>query len=166
VKSAADRAECLKGRIEGKSYQALASQLGISKARAYQHVKAGLARLRAKCDEQAEELMKLELMRLDQLQAACWPTALTGDPKAVTAALRVMDMRAKLQGLYPRPGPEAGGYGALDALSEAELVREAQFHGVPVPDHLALKYTRTEVTASAPAVTGLPFSDRTGFPPL
>jgi hypothetical protein len=153
----------MEGRIKGQSYQALASQLGISKARAYQHVKAGLARLRAKCDEQAEELMRLELLRLDQLQAACWPEALKGDPKAVTAALRVIDMRAKLQGLYPRPGPEAGGYGALDALSEAELVREAQLHGVPLPEHLALKYVRTEVTAqTGPAV---PFPDKTGFPP-
>jgi hypothetical protein len=46
-----------------------------------------------------EEVLNLELARLDALQDAVWDQAMTGDTKAVDSALKVINMRAKLLGL-------------------------------------------------------------------
>ncbi|MEU4228278.1 hypothetical protein AB0F17_28625 [Nonomuraea sp. NPDC026600] len=47
----------------------------------------------------ATETRELELIRLDRLQAALWPDAMTGDTTAARTILRVMDRRARLLGL-------------------------------------------------------------------
>lgn len=57
-------------------------------------------RIRTDNSETATHVKVLELNRLDQLQSALMRSALSGDPKAVTAALKIMDHRAKLLGLY------------------------------------------------------------------
>ena len=49
--------------------------------------------------EQREEVLSLELDRLDSLLNAVWDNAMTGDTKAVDSALRVINTRAKLLGL-------------------------------------------------------------------
>lgn len=76
----------------------------------------------AKClkscrDEPARELRQLELLRLDQLQAAHYQAAMGGDAAAISRVLSIMDRRAKLLGL------EAGAEAAvsLDEAREALL---------------------------------------------
>lgn len=49
--------------------------------------------------ENVTELRRLEGARLDRLQAAVWPKALSGDPAAVRAVVRLMERRARLLGL-------------------------------------------------------------------
>jgi hypothetical protein len=49
--------------------------------------------------EQREEVLSLELDRLDSLLNAVWDNAMTGDTKAVDSALKVINTRAKLLGL-------------------------------------------------------------------
>jgi hypothetical protein len=52
------------------------------------------------CREQpARELRQLELLRLDQLQAAHYQAAMGGDAAAAARVLSIMDRRAKLLGL-------------------------------------------------------------------
>jgi hypothetical protein len=53
--------------------------------------------------ESGRELVNLELERFDQLQRAATSRALGGDPSAIRAALRVMDQRARMLGLYRSP---------------------------------------------------------------
>jgi hypothetical protein len=57
-------------------------------------------RIRTENTETAIHVKVLELNRLDQLQAAIMSSAMRGDAKAVSAALKIMDHRAKLLGLY------------------------------------------------------------------
>ena len=46
-----------------------------------------------------EELRQTELDRLDRLQAAVWNEAMTGNPRAIETALKILDRRAKYLGL-------------------------------------------------------------------
>lgn len=46
--------------------------------------------------EQREEVLNMELDRLDALQEAVWGIAMTGDTKAVDSVLKIMSHRSKL----------------------------------------------------------------------
>jgi len=46
-----------------------------------------------------KELLSLEMLRLDALQAAVWPSAMMGDPKSIDSAVRIIATRAKISGL-------------------------------------------------------------------
>lgn len=54
-----------------------------------------------------DELPRLELDRLDALQAALWPKAVAGDMAAAVVVLRIIERRARVLGLglEHRPGP-------------------------------------------------------------
>jgi hypothetical protein len=56
--------------------------------------------------ESGRELVNLELERFDVLQRASMTRAVGGDPSAIRAALRVMDQRARMLGLYKSPVDE------------------------------------------------------------
>ena len=60
--------------------------------------------LEAREAEGAEQLRRLELDRLDAVQQALWDDAMGGDARAVTALLRVIDLRTRLMGLQPSGG--------------------------------------------------------------
>lgn len=47
-------------------------------------------------DHEKEEILQLELNRLDALQSAVWGMAMGGDLKAVDSALKIMAHRSKL----------------------------------------------------------------------
>ena len=44
-------------------------------------------------------MRRLEVDRLDALQAALWPTALAGDTAAATIVLRIIEQRARVLGM-------------------------------------------------------------------
>ncbi len=50
-------------------------------------------------DGARSDLLTLEVARLDDLQRAVWPAAMSGDTRAVDSALKVIAHRAKLLGL-------------------------------------------------------------------
>src|SRR3990172_1602421 len=84
-------------RKAGRTYEEIAQALGYAdRSTAYQAVMAALKSLPA---QTAEEMRKLDGERLDQLLAAVWPRAASGDPAGVDAALRILARRARLMGL-------------------------------------------------------------------
>jgi hypothetical protein len=90
-------------RLAGATYQVIADRLGWSgPSGAHQEVARALRA--GECA--ADQLRELELARLDVLQAAVWPKAVTGGLKAVDAVLAIMKRRARLLGLdAPRVAP-------------------------------------------------------------
>jgi hypothetical protein len=49
--------------------------------------------------EPAEEVLRIELARLDEMHAGCWEAARSGDVQALDRALKIQDRRAKYLGL-------------------------------------------------------------------
>jgi hypothetical protein len=92
-------------RLAGHSWPEIASRLGYASAESVRvSVSQFLSRSVALVDDEDRlAALETELARLDALQLAVWPAALAGDTKAVDAALRVMDRRAKLLRLDQEP---------------------------------------------------------------
>lgn len=99
VSAATRREEALAHRLSGKTYWQIRDAMGISQGRAYQLVAEALKMLNESCIEKAQDVRVFETARLDQMMTALQPGIDRGDTKAITAALRVMDRRAKLWGL-------------------------------------------------------------------
>lgn len=91
------RRQAVELRLDGMSYEAIADRLGWrSHSSAHAAVQDGL---QDAIREPAESLIRLELLRLDELHRACWGKAMAGDLRAVDRVLRVMERRARLLGL-------------------------------------------------------------------
>lgn len=91
------RGQALTLRRGGATYEAIARQLGYTdKTAAYRAVKHALDAIER---EPAEQLLTLELERLDRMQLSLSTLANSGDVKAIDATLRIMDRRAKYLGL-------------------------------------------------------------------
>jgi len=66
---------------------------------AHDDVMAELKRLHESNKETAQDILDLELIRLDRMQTAIWGDVLHGDEKAIDRVLRIMQRRADLLGL-------------------------------------------------------------------
>jgi DNA-binding CsgD family transcriptional regulator len=98
--AAAERAgKALDLRIAGASYRQIAAQLSVSEKTAYYDVQGALGALDAVVGQKAERLRDLEARRLDTLQVALTRGVRDGDPRAVLAAVRLLERRARLFGL-------------------------------------------------------------------
>ncbi|GAA4123618.1 hypothetical protein GCM10022415_28950 [Knoellia locipacati] len=96
--------ECVKGILQGKTYQEVADEQGYSSRGAvHRVVQQTLAQEQA---ETIDELRTLELARLDSLQRAFYPAATAGDLKAAEMVLKVMAQRSRLLQLERVGGPE------------------------------------------------------------
>ena len=94
VRSRLRALECVKGILEGKTYQQVADDLGYaSRGTVHRIVQKTLAQHEL---ESVEELRALELARLDHLQTAFYPAAVTGDHRAAETVLRIMVHRSRL----------------------------------------------------------------------
>lgn len=90
-------ARALALREDGASFRAIAKTLGVSERQAWLDVNDALKEVTR---EPAEDVLKLELSRLDKLYVIAYQRALTkSDPRAIDSALRIMDRRAKYLGL-------------------------------------------------------------------
>ena len=90
-------AKALEMRMEGLTFEAIAEALGYAgKQGAYDAVRRSLA---AVTREPAEELIKLDLERLDGLWQIQYLNAQAGDVQAMAACMKIMERRAKLLGL-------------------------------------------------------------------
>jgi hypothetical protein len=118
---AARRAQAFRLRVTGKSYRTIADHLGVSVHTAWDDVAAEL-----------NELRDLEIQRCDAMIVGLWRKVEAGDTKAVLAACRVMERRAKLLGLDASTKIDLGGKLAIDTgLTDAvrhELDRFAARH--------------------------------------
>jgi len=90
-------AKALELRMEGKTFEAIAEELGYAgKQGAYDAVRRSIA---AVTREPAEELLKLDLERLDAMWGIHYLNAQAGDVQALSACMKIMERRAKLLGL-------------------------------------------------------------------
>ena len=112
----------MKLRLAGASYAAIADKLDCSKSQAHRDVKDALDEIKR---EPAQQVLDMELQRLDQMLLGLYKPSVSGDVKAVLATLRIMDRRARYLGLdkvTPTDSAEEARQ-ALAALHAAILAR-------------------------------------------
>ena len=89
--------QALELRKAGATYDQIAQTLGYTnRGNAYHLVHDALAMITR---EQAEDVLTLELERLDGMLLALWPKAKRGDHYAVDRVLKLMERRARYIGL-------------------------------------------------------------------
>jgi hypothetical protein len=91
--------EAIGYRLSGYGFAAIGKQMGISLSTAHSYITEGLDLIPA---ENARQLMRLELEKLDAIQAAFFGPATEGDMHAAALCLKIADQRARLTGLYPK----------------------------------------------------------------
>jgi hypothetical protein len=99
VEAAERRTRALELRKEGKTFTAIGKELGCSEQRAHKLVTLELQRLNRRRAEQAAEVTRLEVERLDVLLGGVWAKAKAGDAAAIDRVLAIMGRRARLLGL-------------------------------------------------------------------
>jgi transposase-like protein len=93
----ARKARCVELVTQGRTYQQVAIELGYAnRGSVYAIVKKALDEHTA---ESVDDLRRLEVARLDELQSALWDRALSGDAKAVGVIVRIISQRSRLLGL-------------------------------------------------------------------
>lgn len=94
------RVRALELRKAGGSYRQIATALGVDVATAWDDVQTEMAELRKLAGQAAEDARELELQRLDRWQAKLEGRGISGgDHRAIAAAVRISERRAKLLGL-------------------------------------------------------------------
>lgn len=88
-------------KLAGRTLQEIADELGYRSTTEVAHALTTNLRSEAAYITEAGRagMLQMELDRLDRLQARCWPSAMTGDPKSVEAVLKIMDRRIRITGL-------------------------------------------------------------------
>jgi hypothetical protein len=115
----------LEMRKFGYSYEQIAEHFETTPASARGLVKAAMSNA---IQEPAQEVIDLEIARLDQLYGAAAAAVAGGDTDAITKCLAIMQRRAKLKGLDAPEKKELTGKGGgpielagFAGLSDAEL---------------------------------------------
>jgi len=95
--AAARRVRAVELKTAGLTYKQVADELGYtSRGTAFNVVTKAL---REQTAEAVSDLRDLENARLDALQAALWDAAMTGDVRAVTTIVQIVQARVHLNGL-------------------------------------------------------------------
>jgi hypothetical protein len=103
--------DALKLRRQGKTYDAIAAELGYANATgARRLVRRAIGRA---VQDNVDDLRRLENDRLDQMQAGIYPLAVGGIPEAIDRVLKIQARRAALNGLdmpaqIEHTGPNGG----------------------------------------------------------
>ena len=99
ITAAERRKKALEFRKAGMTYEQIAGELGVTTAAAYKSVMVALKAIREKQDEAAEDVLALEIERLDIMLMGIMPQARRGNQGAIDRVLRIMDRRSKYLGL-------------------------------------------------------------------
>lgn len=92
--------QALEMRKAGQTWWYIAEKLKITETAASNLVSQAITAAANMVDEGAKRsLLALEIERLDELQRAVWTDAVTGDIRAVEAALKIIQARSKVLGL-------------------------------------------------------------------
>jgi hypothetical protein len=107
------RHQALNLRKAGASYRTIAAKTGVNVANAHRDVMHELQALAEQTRERAEDVLALELRRLDDATLALMPAVQRGDVRAIQALVQVMDRRSRYLALdAPKrteiSGPEGG----------------------------------------------------------
>jgi len=94
------QAKALELRKAGVTFEGIASSLGYAGPSGA--FKAVMSALDKTLQEPAEGLRSIEWLRLEQMQRAIWPEAMSGDLAAMDRLVRIMERRARLLGLDSR----------------------------------------------------------------
>lgn len=121
--------QALELRKAGLSYVAIAERLGYANHTGA--LKAVKSALRSLVREPAEELIEVEVNRLDDMLAGLWLEARKGNVAKIDRVLKIMQRRAELLGLdAPKTvrvvQDEAKRLAGEFGLTEAEILAEAE----------------------------------------
>ena len=95
--ASARKCRAIQLKLQGLTYQQIADELGYtSRGTVYKIIKTAQA---AQLTGAVEEHLDIEVSRLNALQAAVWPAAMSGDLQALVVAARIIDARCRLLGL-------------------------------------------------------------------
>ncbi len=95
--ASARRTRAIELKLQGLTHQQIADDLGYAnKGTVYRLIQEAQA---ARLGDTADEHRQVEMARLDALQAALWPRAVTGDVAAVEGVRKLIDSRCRLLGL-------------------------------------------------------------------
>lgn len=97
------QAQALRMRRAGKTVKEISQHFGVGTTTIYKYIQTAL---KETIREPAEEIIALELLRLDAMFDGVFSDAKTGDVKAIGAALRIMERRAKYLGLDKMTQPD------------------------------------------------------------
>jgi hypothetical protein len=104
--AAEKRKQALDLRRAGWAFEDIAAEVGYTnKGSAHRAVQQALRDITR---ESATELLELELLRLDDMLAGLYESARNGDNFSVDRALKIMDQRARLLGLYDHKADDTG----------------------------------------------------------
>lgn len=92
------RVKSLELRKMGWSYRRIGKALGVAGKTAFQDVRDALEALRQEQDGLAEDILALELERLDDMLVTALKQAIGGRLEAIDRVLRIMDRRARFLG--------------------------------------------------------------------
>jgi hypothetical protein len=93
------RIKALKLREQGLCYREIGAKLGVTEQRAWKMVSQEFDRLNEKRTEQASNVQRLEISRLDEMLKGIWAKAKAGNFQAINSVLAIMTRRARLLGL-------------------------------------------------------------------
>jgi hypothetical protein len=97
IAQAEKQRDALELRKAGATYDQIAKTLGYAdRSGAQRLVRDAFARITR---ETSEEVLTLELERLDAMLLALWPKAKKGEAHSVDRVLRIMERRSRYQGL-------------------------------------------------------------------
>lgn len=95
----AREAQCISLRKEGLSYRLISQQVGITEQGVMKAIRRVMTRVAAQTGADVEDIKSIELERLDDMHAAIFPDAKSGNLKAVDRVLKIMERRSAYLGL-------------------------------------------------------------------
>jgi Sigma-70, region 4 len=88
--------QALRLRSLGYTYRRIAEEMGCNVGTAYSRVQRALAQIPA---EAVDEYRSIQRQQMDDLMATYLPQALAGDYKSAELVMKLLDRRAKLEGI-------------------------------------------------------------------
>lgn len=114
VGSALLRQQVLELRITGKTIRDIARIVAKSPTRVHEILVSALSEVALKNAETTEQIVQIELERLDAMIDSLWP--LRHKPSRTNAIAKLMERRSKLLGLDKPTQTEIGGFGGAPLI--------------------------------------------------
>jgi hypothetical protein len=134
IERAQRQEKVLQLRLAGATIREIAARLSIPRSTVQRDLVSTVGELTR---EPAEQVVDMELGRLDRMLLGIWKDATAGDVKAIDRALKIMERRAKYLNLDSAVAPDTSEESrkALDELHNAIVASAMSF---ATPEELAL----------------------------